>query len=306
MDEADYLDLIDDETWEFIRASARHFPPDSARLALDMQRALHRQMCRAFRAAPPGGPDPEDRSFGGVPCRLHATGSAPGSVVFLHGGGFVLGDLDSEDDLCAEIAAATGLRVISVGYRLAPEHVHPAAFQDALAATKAVALAFPGPLVLVGHDAGGSLAASVAHALRGRVALSGQVLICPALGGNRDRGSYLTHATAPMLSRQDVLSMAAIRHGGREPAADPTSDALRDTDFRGLPPTLVVTAQCDPLSDDGRAYRDAIRAAAGRARWIEEPGLVHGFLRGRHRITRAAQSFARITAAVTGMSRGQF
>ncbi len=126
------------------------------------------------------------------------------------------------------------------------------------------------------------------------------------LGGALDRGSALTHATAPMLSRQDVLRMGALRHGGREPAADPTADALRDTDFRGLPPTLIVTAQCDPLTDDGRAYRDAIRAAAGRARWIEEPGLVHGFLRARHRVPRAAASFARILQAASAMAHDRF
>lgn len=306
MDETDYRDLIDDETWEFIRASARHFPPDSARLPLEEQRAFHDAMCRAFRAELPGGVSLRDRTLGGVRCRLHETAGATGTVVWLHGGGFVLGGLDDDDDICAEIATATGLRAVGVDYRLAPEHPHPAAFQDALAATGAIAQAFPGPLVLMGEDAGGALAASVTHALRGRVAVSGQVLVCPTLGGNRDRGSYLTHAAAPMLSRQDVLFMAAIRHDGREPAADPTADALRDTDFRGLPPTLIVTAQCDPLSDDGRDYRDAIRAAGGRARWIEEPGLVHGFLRARHRTARAADSFARITAAIAGMARGQF
>ncbi|MGP3697693.1 alpha/beta hydrolase [Rhodobacter sp. NSM] len=306
MNETDYHDLIDAETWQFIRDSARHFPPDGSRLPLDEQRALHRNLCRAFRAGLPDGVTLRDESFGDRPCRVYEGPSAAGTALFLHGGGFVLGGLDESDDLCAELASATGLRVISLDYRLAPEHPHPAAFRDTLAAVKAVARSFPGPLVLVGEDAGGALAASAVHALRGQVPLAGQVLICPPLGGNRDRGSYLTHATAPMLSRQDVLFMAATRHDGREPASDPTADALRDTDFRGMPPTLVVTAQCDPLTDDGRDYRDAIRAAGGRARWIEEPGLVHGFLRARHRVERAAESFARITQAVATMASGRF
>ncbi|RHZ95950.1 alpha/beta hydrolase [Cereibacter sphaeroides] len=304
--EADYHDLLDPETWQFIRDSARHFPPDSDRLPLAEQRALHAGLCRAFRAPLPPDVRLTDRTFGTRPCRLYEPAAPAGTVLFLHGGGFVLGGLDAFDDLCAEIAAGTGLRTVAVDYRLAPEHPHPAAFHDALRAAQAVARAFPGPLVLMGEDAGGALAASVAHALRGRAALAGQVLICPALGGPRDRGSALTHATAPMLSRQDVLRMAALRHGGREPAADPTADALRDTDFRGLPPTLIVTAQCDPLTDDGRAYRDAIRAAAGRARWIEEPGLVHGFLRARHRVPRAGASFARVLQATSAMAHDRF
>ncbi|SNX69251.1 acetyl esterase [Cereibacter ovatus] len=305
MDETDYRDLIDEDTWEFIRTCARHLPPDSTRLPLDEQRAMHDALCRALHADLPAGVMLDDQTFGGVPCRLYQPAAASGSVVWLHGGGFRLGTLQADDDICAEIAAATGLRVVSVGYRLAPEHPHPAAFQDALTASLAVARAFPGPLLLAGEDAGASLAASVAHAARGRIALAGQVLICPALGGDRDRGSYLSHAVAPMLGRQDVLRLASLRHDGRAPAADPTSDALRDTDFRGLPPTLIVTAQCDPTSDDGRNYRDAIRAAGGRARWTEEPGLVHGFLRARHRAARAADSFARITTALAAMAQGR-
>lgn len=305
MDVLDYRDLIDDETWKFIRTTALHMPPDSAGLPLDEQRALHDEMCRAFRAELPEGVILKDQDFAGVPGRIHESALVRGSVIYLHGGGFIHGSLDGQDDICAEIAAATGLRVISLGYRLAPEHPHPAAFQDVLTGALAVSRAFPGPLVLVGEDAGGSLAASAAHALRGRVALAGLVLVYPGLGGRRDRGSYLAHASAPLLGLQDVAMTAALRHDGREPAADPTADALRDTDFRGLPPCLIVTAQCDPVSDDGRAYRDAIRAAAGRARWIEEPGLVHGFLRARHRSARAGASFARILAAIGAMAQGK-
>jgi acetyl esterase len=133
------------------------------------------------------------------------------------------------------------------------------------------------------------------------------VLIYPGLGGASDRGSYLTHAHAPMLSRDDVLWYARIRRGGGQARCDdPTADPLRDSDFAGLPPSVIISAECDPLADDGRDYRDRIRAAGGRADWICEAGLVHGYLRARASVPRAAASFGRITAAIAALGRGHW
>ena len=96
------------------------------------------------------------------------------------------------------------------------------------------------------------------------------------------------------LSTQDVLVYRDVRFGSGGYAEHPNVAPLSDADFSGLPPTIVVTAQCDPLSSDGEAYRDRIQAAGGRAAWREEPGLVHSFLRARHSAQRARQAFDRI------------
>ena len=293
----DYSQIIDKPTWDFIRATEAHFPPDAVGLSLADQRAVYDRMCAAFRKPRPQGLPVTDLTLAGVPCRAY--GAGPVTVVYAHGGGFVVGGLESHDDVCAEFAVAARARVVSVDYRLAPEHPHPAAYQDMLA----VARALPGPLVLAGDSAGGTLVASVAHALRGRADLRGLLLIYPALGGDRSRGSYVSHAEAPMLTTADVRWYAATRHGGAEPEApDVTVGALHDSDFGGLPPVVVASAACDPLADDGRDYAARITAAGGRAEWLLDEGLVHGWLRARHSVPRARAAFDRLCARLAEMT----
>jgi acetyl esterase len=135
--------------------------------------------------------------------------------------------------------------------------------------------------------------------------VAGLALVYPGLGGDPDRGSYLTHAHAPMLTRDDVLYYAGIRHGGGDPARDPTVNPLRDSDFSGLPPTFAIAAECDPLADDVPAYVARLQAAGTPARAVVEAGLVHGYLRARASVPRAAASFARLTAAISALSKGQ-
>ena len=298
----DYQTLIDAPTWAFIRASEAAFPPDSAALTIADQRRIYDAMCRAFHQPYPPGVTAQDRRIAGVPCRIFA-GALP-AVLYLHGGGFVVGGLDSHDDICAEIRARTGFSVVCADYRLVPEHPHPAAYADALAVAQA--LLAEGPLLLAGDSAGGNLAAAVAHSLRADKGLRGQVLIYPGLGGDRNAGSCLTHAHAPMLTRDDVLFYASLRHGGQEPAHDPTASPLQDPDFAGLPPTLAIGAECDPLCDDAAAYAAKIRAAGGRAMALVEPGLVHGFLRARSIVPRAAASFTLVIAALTAFAAGDW
>lgn len=289
---------IDPATWNFIERTESFYPPDAVGLTIAQQRAVYDRMCAAFRAPRPDGLRVEDRPVANVPCRIYESGPATVTLVYCHGGGFVVGGLDSHDDVCAEICAATGHRVISVDYRLAPDHPHPAAYDDVLA----VAGSVEGPLILAGDSAGGSLVASVAHALRGHADLRGLLLIYPALGGDRSRGSYVTQAQAPMLTTADVLWYAATRHGGQEPSApDVTVGALHDTDFTGLPPVVVASAECDPLTDDGRDYVARIVAAGGRAEWLLDEGLVHGWLRARHSVPRAQAAFARLLDRLKAM-----
>lgn len=304
MDGSGYLNRVDAATWAFIRATEAQYPPDAIALDIGGQRRVYDAMCAVFRQPRPPGVTVWDEDRAGVPTRRYETGASVHTIVYFHGGGFVVGGLDSHDDVCAEVCNATGLRVIGVDYRLVPEHPHPAAHDDALAAALAVAQAF-GPVILMGDSAGGALAASVAHTLRHLPAdVAGMVLIYAGLGAPMDRGSYVTHANAPMLTTADVRFYRSLRHGGAEPPADPTATVLDDTDFAGLPPTAIFSAECDPVADDGRIYRDHIRAAGGRAEWTCEPGLVHGYLRARHSVPRARDSFARIVASVAGLARG--
>ena len=298
---ADYQSLIDAPTWEFIAKTDASYPADTATLSIADQRAIYDRMCRVFHRGYPDGITAQDQTLVGVPCRLYP-GAGPASVIYLHGGGFVVGGLHSHDDVCAEIRAATGLTVIAVDYRLSPEHQHPAALDDACA----VITATKGPLILAGDSAGGNLAAAAAHRLRDSRIL-GQVLIYPGLGGDQNGGSHMTHAQAPMLTAADVAFYGGIRHGGTTPApGDPTVSPLQDTDFTRLPMTLAIGAECDPLHDDAPAYAAAIQAAGGRAHAVTAAGLVHGYLRARSTVPRAEASFAQITATIAAFARGEW
>lgn len=306
MQQPDYQQLIDAETWAFIERTASYYPPDTVDASVAAQREIYDRMCRAFHAGRPAGVETEDMLAEGVGVRVYrGTGAARGTVLYLHGGGFVVGGLESHDDVCAELCAGTGCEVVSVDYRLCPEHPHPAPFEDALAACRWAQGRAAGPLLLCGDSAGANLAAAVAHATRGEAgAPRGQVLIYPALGGEPDRGSYVEHACAPMLTTEEMRYYDRVRRGDADPDAcrrDPRFAPLGDTDFAGLPATVVFAAECDPLCDDGEQYCQRLREAGVAARAVVEPGLVHGYLRARHSVERARASFARITAALGDM-----
>lgn len=304
---ADYTKLIDAEIWAFIEKTASFYPPETVTYGIEDQRRVYNEMCAGFHVPYPDGVSARDVSFGGVPCRHYTCGTGPAVVMYFHGGGFVVGGLESHDDVCAELCKATGCDVVSVDYRMAPEHKHPAAFEDCMAACVAVHDSLGLPLVLCGDSAGGNLGAAVAHMARdASFTLLGQVLIYPALGGDFDAGSYLEHAEAPMLRRDEMIFYKTIRVENEEPANDPSYAPLHDRSFAELPPTFVVTADCDPLRDDGRDYEVALQGAGIPVRWTNEPGLVHGYLRARHSSERARASFARICEAVGLMSRGEW
>lgn len=226
---------------------------------------------------------------GSVPARLYAPpGEASGTlVVFFHGGGFVFGSLDSHYDVtCRALCAGAGCHVLSVDYRLAPEHPFPAAVQDAdlaleWATAEAAALgADPHRIVLAGGSAGGNLAAVAALRARdrGRPVPCGQLLFYPvtdAPGSTpsyRDfaQGYYLTRADMDWFWRQYVPDPAQET----EPAAAP----LRAADVAGLPPALIVTAGHDPLRDEAEAYAARLQQAEVPVVLRRYPGMIHGFL----------------------------
>lgn len=293
----DYSKLIDGQTWGFIREAESYYPLDTINLSVAGQRQVYDKLCRGFYNGRPEGVEARDRVANGVPVRCYrmADGPVKAVVLYCHGGGYVVGSLDSHDDVCAEICGRTGFAVVSVDYRLAPEHLHPAAYEDCLTAYHWAVHEYDLPVVLAGDSAGGNLAAAVGHAMRDAL---GMVLIYPTLGEYKDCGSYVDHANAPLLTRADMDFYEEIRTPKTGVVKDFTYAPLLDRDFSGLPPIVAVSAECDPLCDDGKDYCTAVQNAGGQAIWVKETGLVHGYLRARHTVDRARNSFSRVVAAI--------
>ncbi|WP_121064373.1 alpha/beta hydrolase [Chachezhania antarctica] len=302
-----YDSLIDAETWAYIREVGSLYPEDAVERDIAGQREIYDRMAAHFHQGYPEGVETEDLTVDGVTMRVYTAGAPVGTVLFFHGGGFVVGGLESHDDVCAEFCAQTGNRVISVDYRLAPEHKHPAAYDDAMAALTWACKTFPDDdIVLVGDSAGGNLAAAVAHGTRCKgFRIVGQVLIYPGLGGDRSLPSYTDHAQAPMLTRDEVQFYENIRlSDGQDVRGDPSYAPLWDTNYKSLPPTAIFTADCDPLRDDALQYRDRLRAAGVPVYWKNEDGLVHSFLRARNMSARAHAAFERIVLAIEALGQG--
>jgi acetyl esterase/lipase len=239
------------------------------------------EMAAITEAAIPG-------QAGDVPARIYRpTGDLGGPVlVYLHGGGLVMGSNHSFEPLARELAAATAATVVAVDYRLAPESPPPAQFDDAWAAVGWVARSADklgvdaGRLAVIGDSAGGSLAAAVALAARDRGGppICAQVLLYPGLDRDMDVPSMIALAEAPMLSRDDIDYMHALVDGAAGPPCDPYLVPAYASDLSGLPPAIVVTAGCDPIRDWGERYAARLCAAGVQTTLTRYPGMYHGFL----------------------------
>ncbi|HEV2819050.1 MAG TPA: alpha/beta hydrolase [Solirubrobacteraceae bacterium] len=217
--------------------------------------------------------------------------TAQPAILFLHGGGWVVGDLDGVDALCRALANRTGAIVLSADYRLAPEHPFPAALDDAwtvltwLHQYAGELGADPGRLAVAGESAGANLAAAAAHRAHTGPGgacprLRGQLLAYPALDAALATASYAEMGTGFGLTREQMRwywDAYAPDGAARAPEASP----LRAYDLAGLPPAVIVQAELDPLLDDGLDYAQRLRAAGVEADVHVWPGMVHGFLRYR-------------------------
>jgi acetyl esterase len=241
----------------------------------------------------------EDVDLDGVPGRVYEPGGArPGALVWLHGGGWTIGSLESHDPLCRALAARSSATVVAVDYRLAPEHPHPAALEDAWTATKWAVGAF-GQVAVGGDSAGGHLAAVVALRARDRgVPLRLQALVVPVTDYAFETASYAEHGTGYGLERTTIEWFWDLYVPDRADAADLEVSPLRAPDVSAAAPALVVTAEYDPLRDEGEAYAAKLRDAGVDVEHTRAAGMVHGFLRMPGVIERAGETIDRVAARV--------
>ena len=224
---------------------------------------------------------------GEIPVRIYApVGTAPFPVlVYFHGGGWVIGNLDTHDGICRSLANRVGCLVVSVDYRLAPEHPFPAAPEDCYAATRWLAEhagslgGDKGRIAVGGDSAGGNLAAVVALMARDRGGpkLAFQLLVYPATDTDFETRSYRENSEGYFLTRADMVWFWNHYAPRDEDRRNPYAAPLRAASLRGLPPALVITAEFDPLCDDGNAYAARLREDGVPVRLSQQDGLIHGF-----------------------------
>lgn len=291
-------------------AAAGIQPPHTLSVAAARQALIERRRLTA------GAPEPiahvADRSIPGpggpLPIRIYRPAAAAPlpTLVYFHGGGWVLGSIETHDGICRALANAGACQVVSVEYRLAPEHRFPAAVEDAYAASAWVAAnaaelgAAPDRIAVGGDSAGGNLAAAVCLMARDRGGprLAFQLLLYPVTSFAFDTPSYLENAEGYMLTRADMRwfwqHYLPDEAAGRSPYASP----LQAENLRGLPPALVVTAEFDPLRDEGEAYAARLQAAGVPATLRRYEGLIHGFLGMTAAIERARTALEEIGRAL--------
>lgn len=215
-----------------------------------------------------------------------AVGRVTPACVYFHGGGWVIGDLDSHDGICRALANESGARVVAVDYRLAPENKFPAAFDDAYAAVvwaekNAVEQSFnPNRIAVAGDSAGGNLAASVAiHAkAKGGPQIAFQALLYPVTQARAQTGSMAELATGYFLERAGMDWFCDQYIEPTTDLNDPRLSPLAAKDVAGVAPAMVVVAGFDPLKDEGKDYAAKLKAAGVDVRLVEYPTMIHGFL----------------------------
>jgi acetyl esterase len=226
--------------------------------------------------------------------------------VFYHGGGWVIGDLETHDVQCRQVTAGAGIAVVAVDYRLAPEHKFPAAADDAWAATQWI-VAHAGELgvdasrLAVGGDsAGGNLAAVVALMARdaGAPSIKLQVLVYPVTDVGAETRSYQDFAEGYMLTRDSMRWFIAHYLKAKEEALDWRASPLRARSLEGVAPALIVTAGFDPLRDEGAAYADRLRGAGVTVDYVCYGGMVHGFMPMGRLIETGNRAIAHVAASL--------
>ncbi|MDI2032246.1 alpha/beta hydrolase [Saccharopolyspora sp. TS4A08] len=294
-------------------ARAREQFPDLGGEVTDAATARRLSAARSSRRPRPEVERTEDRLIPGsygveVPVRIHwpSTATALPMIVYFHGGGWVLGDLDSHDGLARTMANAAEAIVISVDYRLAPEHRYPAAVEDAYSATvwaaeHAAELGGDATrLVVAGDSAGGNLAAVTALQCqeRGTPDLAFQLLIYPITDHDFTTESYVDSSLDCMLTKQHMMWFWDEYAPDLEVRDHPHASPLRADDLTGLPPAHVLTVGMDPLRTEGRRYAERLKEAGVPTSTQHCPGLFHGFAPDSEQIPVAAEAMRELFAVL--------
>ncbi len=226
---------------------------------------------------------------GEVPVRIYrpklAAGESLPVILYLHGGGFISGDLDTHDPLCRMLSNHVPAVVVAVDYRLAPEHPYPAAIEDCFAVLSWLAReanSIGGDarrMAVVGDSAGGNLAAVMPLMARdkGLGPLAAQVLIYPMVDATLSSGSLVDNAFIPPFTLVDCVKSWQMYLAGNQDRRDAYISPLHAQNLAGLPPALVITSEFDILADEGEAYAGRLQGAGVRTEHEEFPGMIHGF-----------------------------
>jgi acetyl esterase len=267
---ASRMGTLNPEIQQILEAFPEDGPP-AHEVPIDMARAAH--LAETESLAGPGVPVAQvhDGTAGGVPTRVYEPEGARGTVAYLHGGGWVMGTRDSVDAVCRALATEAQARVVSIEYRLAPEHPFPAALEDALRAVDAL----DGDLVIAGDSAGGNLAAVVARKRPERIKL--QLLVYPVTDAGLNTPSYGEFDEFGLTAAGMRRFWGLYLNGGE--GLDPDASPLRAGDLAGLPPAYILTASHDVLRDEGEAYAQALRESGVEVALTRVEGTVHGFWR---------------------------
>lgn len=231
--------------------------------------------------------------------------AVPGRVVlFLHGGGFLVGGLDSHDSICADLAAGAEVAVVALDYRLSPEYAYPAALDDAEAAYDDL-LDSHQHVILAGDSAGATLVAALSLRLRrkGKPMPWAQVLIYPMLHPDFRRALGGPKEQAPLLPAKSLEGYVAAYLGGKAVVTtDPEVAPLATRDFTGMPATAIFAADIDPLAEDAHDYCAALKDCGVAVTFHPGHGLVHGYLRGRAMSDIIAEAFSTIVSSLHGFA----
>jgi len=264
------------------------------------------------RAAGPEVAKVEQRNISGpvpdIPVRIYTpAGAGPFPILaWFHGGGWVIGDLDSADSTARHLAVGAGCVVVSVDYRLAPETKFPGAADDCYAATQWVVQhasqlnGDPGRLAVGGDSAGGNLAAAVALMARDRrgPSIAFQLLVYPVTHCNYTTNSYQAYAEGHMLTRDGMRWYWDHYLKDAADASDPYAAPFVAQNLSGLPPALVITAECDPLCDEGAAYAQRLKEAGVPTTYSCYDGMIHGFFGMPAVLDKGKQAVAEASAAL--------
>lgn len=260
--------------------------------------------------------DVSDRTIdgpnGSINVRVYTpTGAAVGPLpclVYFHGGGWVIGDIQTLDTVCRAVANRSGAKVVSVDYCLSPEHKFPEPLDDCLAATKWVAenggeIGVDGSRIAVGGDsAGGNMAAAVALRARdeGGPAIALQVLVYPVTDHSFDTESYTVNADGYLLTKDMMVWFWDHYLNSEADGRNPWASPLRADDLAGLPPAIVITAEYDPLRDEGEAYAGRLREAGVPVVQTRYDGMIHGFWQMPAVFSAAHDAMAEVSEALKG------